>query len=118
MRMWLVPMHLLCRQHFLGNHRELHTMWRSIELGKYHLIHGHTKKGQIDVSQIISQHEACEAEMVRRGYNHKSPLPEYAPVVIQDFIDQFGIVPVDIEKSLKDLHWQYYIHVITEGKNP
>jgi len=93
-------------------------MWRSIELGKYHLIHGHTKKGQIDVSQIISQHEACEAEMVRRGYNHKSPLPEYAPVVIQDFIDQFGIVPVDIEKSLKDLHWQYYIHVITEGKNP
>ena len=103
MRMWLVPLHLLCRQHFLGYHRELHTMWRTIELGKYNLIHGHTKLNQIDVSKIISEHKLCELEMIRRNYNHKSPIPDYASCVIQDFIDKFGIVAVDLEYSLIDL---------------
>ena len=103
MRMWLVPQHLLCRQHFLGYHRELHTMWRSIELGKHHLIRGHTKLNQIDVSKILSEHEECEREMLRRGYNHQSPMPEHSQDVIQAFIDVNGVVPVDVEYSLKDL---------------
>lgn len=103
MRMWQVPPYTLCRQHFLGYHRELHTMWRSIELGKNHLIFGHTKLNQIDVSKILSEHEACEREMIRRKYNHKSPMPEHAATVIQEFIDVHGVVPVDVEFSLQDL---------------
>ena len=28
MRIWDVPPSLLCRQHLLGEHRELHGLWR------------------------------------------------------------------------------------------
>jgi len=103
MRMWLVPPHLLCRQHLLGEHRELHTMWRSIELKKYGHIHGHTRLNQIDVSKIIERHNELVIEMTRRGYNHQSPLPDYAGDVIQEFIEVFGVVPVDVEYNLRDL---------------
>ena len=38
-------------------------------------LNGYINKGLVEVHNIKSRHEKLAAEMIRRGYNHKSPLP-------------------------------------------
>lgn len=53
---------------------------------------------------IITKHEECVKEMERRGYNHKSPLPEDSQDYIDSFIERHGVSgEVDYEFDLNDL---------------
>jgi len=55
---------------------------------------GYIENGMVEVHSIKSRHEELVAEMLRRGYDHQSPLPE--------FINFHGGM-VDPERSLADL---------------
>ncbi|MCY3771298.1 MAG: pyrimidine dimer DNA glycosylase/endonuclease V [Gemmatimonadetes bacterium] len=75
MRIWDLPPEILCRQHLLGEHRELHGLWNVITLGKTgYREHPETKRWIGRLAALYGRHEALVAEMHRRGYRHKTPL--------------------------------------------
>lgn len=72
MRMWNVEPKIMCRQHLLGEHLEMHMFAGTLRKGKP--IDGWAKRGQCISTQIKQRHDELMEEMVRRGYNHKSPM--------------------------------------------
>jgi hypothetical protein len=68
--MWMVDPAIMCRQHLLGEHRELHAL-RGL------LLTGRSMTGYRELVQLPdlwTRHAALVAEMERRGYRHHSPL--------------------------------------------
>jgi hypothetical protein len=77
MRIWDVTPECLCRQHLLGEHRELHAIWTILTTGKTgYTRHPETIRWQGKLRALWLRHEALVAEMTRRGYRHASPLDE------------------------------------------
>ena len=75
MRIWDITPSKLCRNHLLGEHRELHAMWTIItESKKGYLMHPGTIRWKGKLKVMYLRHEELVAEMVKRGYNHRSPL--------------------------------------------
>lgn len=77
MRIWDVSPTILCRQHLLGEHRELRALWHILTLDKKgYARHPETPRwrGKPRALYLRLRHEAQVAEMARRGYNHASPL--------------------------------------------
>lgn len=77
MRVWDVPVNKLCRQHLLGEHRELHGLWNILTKhggsgGYSH--HPETKRWVGKEAALYNRHESLVEEMGKRGYNHNSPL--------------------------------------------
>ena len=72
MRMWMVEPELMCRNHLLGEHRECHTLYGCLFLGRS--IAGHLSRGQVEPQNLKARHDSLEDEMSRRGYRHMSPL--------------------------------------------
>ncbi len=77
MRIWDVPVRQLCRNHLLGEHRELHAIWNIITLDKKgYATHPETRRWRGKLKALFLRHEAEVAEMARRGYRHHTPLDE------------------------------------------
>lgn len=98
-RMWLLDPSLLCRDHLLGEHNELHKLVGGIRNhphGKA-IADGQAAKGNIDTSLIDDRHRQLAAELDRRGYDHDSPL-KYG-----DEEYQAGVGAIDIEVNRGDL---------------
>ena len=72
MRMWNVPPKVLCRQHLLGEHLEMHMFAGAIKKGTS--LQGFITGGLVMTGRIKERHDELVAEMVRRGMNHKSPM--------------------------------------------
>jgi hypothetical protein len=74
-RIWDVPPARLCRQHLLGEHRELHGLWNILVLGRSgYRRHPEVRRWEGRLAALFHRHDALVAEMLRRGYNHASPL--------------------------------------------
>jgi len=75
MRIWDVDPKILCRQHLLGEHRELHALWVILTQNKKgYLSHPETKRWVGKLHALYSRHENLVNEMTRRGYEHDSLL--------------------------------------------
>ena len=75
MRIWDFSPSKLCRNHLLGEHRELHAMWIIITENKQgYAHHPETIRWREKLNAMYIRHEELVKEMDRRGYNHKSPL--------------------------------------------
>jgi len=75
MRIWDLPPENLCRQHLLGEHRELHALWVILTEGKKGFArHPETQRWRGKLPALYLRHEALVAEMLRRGYRHRTPL--------------------------------------------
>lgn len=75
MRIWDVDPALLCRQHLLGEHRELHGLWNILAEGKAgYSRHPETRRWAGRMAALFARHERLVEEMERRGYRHASPL--------------------------------------------
>ena len=94
MRMWMVDPSLLCRQHLLGEHRELHAIVGGIKKN-IPAMKGLAKAKLIEPGKVIQRHEDVVAEMLSRGYQHKTPLDV-------DF-DSTGPGEVDPQVSMRHL---------------
>jgi len=76
MRIWDLPPECLCRQHLLGEHRELHALWSILMQGKPGFAnHPETRRWRGKRKALFLRHDQLVAEMQRRGYRHRSPLP-------------------------------------------
>lgn len=96
MRMWLVDPKLMCKQHLLGEHVELHMLVGHLKRGKS--IKGFLDKGLIEPRSIWDRHTVLVEEMTRRGMNHKSALK----IIDVSHLPQGKVV--DRDKSLTDLY--------------
>ena len=77
MRIWDIEPSKLCKNHLLGEHRELHAMWTIItENKKEYANHPETKRWKGKLKAMYLRHEKLVQEMELRGYNHQSPLDE------------------------------------------
>jgi len=75
MRIWDLPPNILCRNHLLGEHRELHALWAILTEGKKgYANHPETRRWKGKLKALYERHEALVKEMTRRGYRHHSPL--------------------------------------------
>lgn len=75
MRVWDIPPLFLCRQHLLGEHREVHALWSIMEKGHGgYSNHPETKRWYEARGALYLRHQAVVAEMRRRGYDHESPI--------------------------------------------
>ena len=75
MRIWDISPKKLCRNHLLGEHRELHAMWTVItEQKKGYSMHPETIRWKGKLKAMYLRHEDLVKEMHHRGYLHKSPL--------------------------------------------
>ncbi len=75
MRIWDISPSRLCRNHLLGEHRELHAMWVVITQNKKgYSSHPETLRWRGKLQAMFLRHEKLASEMIKRGYNHKSPL--------------------------------------------
>src|SRR5262245_3560505 len=80
MRVWDIDPAILCRQHLLGEHRELHGLWNILvreEQGQGtggYANHPETRRWEGRLKALYGRHEALVVEMGKRGYNHGSPL--------------------------------------------
>lgn len=75
MRMWMIKPQYLCSKHLIGEHVELHMLVGSIIKNKN--LGGFIQNNLIDTSKIKKRHEDLVKEMIKRGYKHESPLPEF-----------------------------------------
>lgn len=91
-RMWCVNPKKMCRQHLLGEHKELHQLVGSLRKGKS--IKGHIKKGQVEIHSIKQRHTQLVEEMKSRGYKHLSSLKKFK---------QYRAGKVDIKENEKEL---------------
>lgn len=74
MRMWMVNPKVMCRQHLLGEHVEIHMFIGTINLQKK--VDGYLEKGLLEIHNLYTRHKELVEEMKRRGYNHRSDVDE------------------------------------------
>lgn len=72
MRMWNVPASMMCDQHLLGEHVELHMVEGSILRNRS--LRGFIDRGLIQLPGVWARHWELVAEMRARGMQHSSPL--------------------------------------------
>ena len=77
MRIWDIAPKRLCRNHLLGEHRELHAIWSVLVNGKEgYAHHPETLRWRGKLKALFGRHEALVNEMASRGYRHRSPLEQ------------------------------------------
>lgn len=75
MRIWDIAPEKLCRNHLLGEHRELHAIWSILLYNKKgYARHPETIRWKGKLKALYLRHEQLVNEMGRRGYHHYSPL--------------------------------------------
>jgi len=75
MRIWDIDPKRLCRNHLLGEHRELHAIWAILTQNrKGYVHHPETKRWVGKLKALYLRHEKLVQEMDKRGYIHKSSL--------------------------------------------
>lgn len=87
MRIWDLEPAVLCKNHLLGEHRELHALWTIISQNKKgYSKHPETLRWVGKLKALYLRHESLVKEMQNRGYKHLSPLDKTLAVgsAIQD----------------------------------
>jgi len=97
--MWLVDPRILCRQHLLGAHVELHMFIGTIK--KKIKVDGYLKNNCLQPRMIYQEHLNLINEMIRRGYKHNSPLYEHECFCISNLTNEQQYWEIDKIKSLQ-----------------
>jgi hypothetical protein len=83
----MVNPRILCRQHLLGEHAEIHMFIGTINRKKS--VEGYLQKGLLEVHNLFSRHNEIVEEMLKRGYKHHSEVDEEWKTAIQaGFVDR------------------------------
>ena len=90
MRMWMVDPKLMCRQHLLGEHNEVHSFVGTIKKGIS--LKGYIEKELLESRSLQKRHDELVEEMKNRGWNHKSNLV---------YVDKLNVGKIDRIKSHK-----------------
>jgi hypothetical protein len=72
MRMWMVDPKIMCRNHLLGEHAEIHLFVWNIDRNRS--VKGYLDKGLLETHNLYNRHEELAHELRRRGFKHNSEL--------------------------------------------
>jgi hypothetical protein len=72
MRMWMVNPKIMCRNHLLGEHAEIHLFVWNIDRNRS--VKGYLDKGLLETHNLYNRHAELAQELRRRGYQHNSEL--------------------------------------------
>lgn len=97
MRMWGINPKLLCHKHLYGEHYETHMMAGTIARG--YSIKGFVDSGQYDVKRINKRHNRLAKEILRRGGNHNSPLPDMTGWLDWVNAEHLGFINIETNKQ-------------------
>ncbi|UCC95023.1 MAG: pyrimidine dimer DNA glycosylase [Candidatus Omnitrophota bacterium] len=75
MRIWDIAPKKLCRNHLLGEHRELHAIWSILIRNKQgYSRHPETIRWKNKLAALYLRHKELVEEMKNRAYRHNSSL--------------------------------------------
>jgi len=75
MRIWDIEPKRLCRQHLLGEHRELHAIWVVLTKNKKgYARHPEVLRWKGKLKALFLRHEKLVKELKKRDYQHRSSL--------------------------------------------
>jgi len=97
-RMWLVDTSILCKNHLLGEHKEIHQLVGSLR--KRTKLDGFVRNNLIEIRSIKRRHDELVQEMDKRGYKHHSELKDYCTDHLAPAVVEYRI---NVESSLQDL---------------
>ena len=80
----MVEPELMCNKHLLGEHLECHMFVGTINKGTS--VKGYLKKNLLEPRSIKKRHDALADEMLRRDFNHWTPLEEVDITGIDDVL--------------------------------
>lgn len=78
-RMWLVDPAIMCKNHLLGEHREMHQVKGTVEKHKHgkNVLKGLADVNAIDTRLIKERHDELVEEMKNRGWTgHQTPMED------------------------------------------
>lgn len=91
MRIWDIAPRKLCRNHLLGEHRELHAIFSILSNHKKgYANHPKTQRWKGKMRALYLRHQSLVEEMRRRGHVHTSPIDRRKAVgssVQDEFVD-------------------------------
>ena len=99
MRMWGINPKLLCRQHLLGEHNEIHKHRHNF-VKKHSIAKRISPIVQIAPEQMKKRHDELVEEMIARGYNHNSP---YEQPDLSHLKPEERFAQIDTNVSILDL---------------
>jgi hypothetical protein len=99
--MWMVDPKLMCNQHLLGEHVELHMFVGTIKKRKS--LDGFVKNNLLEFLSIEKRHTALALEMTKRKMNHKSVLPRMEQEDFDFYSHKVVLSEVNKEESFKEL---------------
>lgn len=99
MRIWDIDPCYLCRQHLLGEHRELHAIWTILVFNKKspYAHHPETKRWKGKLAALYERHELLVKEMNRRKWNHESPLDKNLAIGFYNQTEMVNTIMEQIE---------------------
>jgi len=75
MRIWDIAPKKLCRNHLLGEHRELHAIWVILTRNKKgYSCHPEVLRWKGKLRALYFRHQELVRELARRKYKHRSTL--------------------------------------------
>lgn len=99
MRMWMTNPRIMCRQHLIGEYRELFTFVGSIK--KQISLDGYFKNNLVEPKSLISRYKQLKEEMLFRKYEPK------AKFIFNDnmlnYLDNKKFIMINKSKAKKDL---------------
>jgi hypothetical protein len=98
MRMWNVPVVMLCNKHLLGEHVEMHMFVGCLMKNKK--LNSYINKGLVDLFNLPDRHRKLSEEMSRRGMHHRSELL-WVETWLNDYWPKWG--EIDISKNIDTL---------------
>ena len=101
MRMWMVKPEIMCQRHLCGEHVELHMFLSHLKSGKG--IDGYLKNNCLQPRMLWFRHDEIRREMIRRKYNHKSPIELHECACTLNYSIEQQYWEIDKAKSLSDL---------------
>ena len=100
MRMWMVDPKILCQKHLCGEHVETHMFLGTLR--KQIKIQGYINNNLFQPKALKERHDLLSQEMIRRGYNHMTPLDFSLNDIAHLTVEQQNAT-VDVKTSLQDL---------------
>ena len=97
MRMWMVDPRVMCNQHLLGEHVELHMTVGCLAKGYERTAYALAQMNLLELDNLGWRHADIRDEMLARGMNHQSPLTQ------SDIESGVYLGRVDVEESYREM---------------
>lgn len=101
MRQWMVDPEILCQKHLCGEHVEHHMFIGTLR--KKIKVDGYLENNLFEPRSLYERHKALAEEMVKRGYNHNSPLREADCSCVLNLTTEQQYWEIDKTRAFEDL---------------